>query len=62
VDQFNEPHPSDKITFRPNTLPEEFIVNQLKKIPNCVFCNKPVQLDEQAKEAQVTAHTTCIWQ
>jgi hypothetical protein len=60
VDQFNDPHTSD-IAFRPNTLPEGSIVSRLEKIPNCVFCDKPVQVADQAKEAQVTAHTTCIW-
>jgi hypothetical protein len=30
-------------------------------VPNCVFCGQPVTLEGQAKEAQMTAHTTCIW-
>jgi len=62
VDQFNRKHVSEKITFRPNTLPSQFIANMLQETPNCFFCERPVQQADQAKEAQMTAHTTCIWQ
>jgi hypothetical protein len=61
VDQFNHEHTSDEITFSPNTLPPELRSNQLKKSPNCVFCDKPVEFADQAEEAQMTAHTKCIW-
>ena len=61
VDQFNDKHVSEKITFRPNTVPSNLHANQLRSSPNCVFCNQPVTLEDQAKEAQMTAHNTCIW-
>ncbi len=61
VDQFNEKHISEKITFRPNTIPANMHANHLQSSPNCVFCNQPVTLEDQAKEAQMTAHTACIW-
>ena len=61
VDQFSDEHVSKKITFRPNTIPQEMQANFLKAAPNCVFCNKPVELSDQAREAQMTAHTSCIW-
>jgi hypothetical protein len=61
VDQFNDPHLSGKLTFRPNTLPTQFHANRLVTVPNCVFCSQPVTLESQAKEAQMTAHTACIW-
>jgi hypothetical protein len=61
VDQFNGKHKSDKITFRPNTLPAEYHANRLKTQPNCAFCGKRVDLRDQAAEAQMTAHTNCIW-
>jgi hypothetical protein len=61
VDQFNDPHISEKLTFGPSTLPSQFHANRLMTVPNCVFCGQPVTLEGQAKEAQMTAHTTCIW-
>jgi hypothetical protein len=61
VDQFNGKHKSEEITFSPNTVPSDLQVNRLKTSPNCVFCNQPVKLEDQAQEAQMTAHTTCIW-
>jgi hypothetical protein len=61
VDQFNHKHESDKITFSPNTMPPDLLASKLEKTPNCVFCNQKVELADQAKEAQMTAHTSCIW-
>lgn len=61
VDQFNDKHVSEKITFRPNTIPSSMHANRLQSSPNCVFCDRPVALEDQAKEAQMTAHTTCVW-
>ncbi len=61
VDQFNDPHVSEKITFSPNTIPTELQGKRLLTSPNCVFCGQPVTLETQAKEAQMTAHTACIW-
>jgi len=61
VDQFNDKHVSEKITFRPNTIPSNMHANRLQSSPNCVFCGRPVTLEDQAKEAQMTAHTKCIW-
>jgi hypothetical protein len=62
VDQFNSKHKSERLTFRPNTMPDDFIKTKiLTAFPNCVFCGKPVTFEEQAKEAQMTAHTRCIW-
>lgn len=61
VDQFNDPHTSGKITFRPNTIPSELQAKRLLTSPNCVFCGQPVTLETQANEAQMTAHTACIW-
>jgi len=61
VDQFNDKHVSEKITFHPNTIPSNMHANRLRSSPNCVFCNQPVTLEDQAKEAQMTAHTNCIW-
>jgi hypothetical protein len=48
VDQFNGKYVSEKITFRPNTIPSDMRANQLKASPNCVFCNKPVDVKDQA--------------
>jgi hypothetical protein len=61
VDQFNDPHVSAKITFSPNTVPSELHAKMLVTSPNCIFCGQPVTLESQAKEAQGTAHTSCIW-
>lgn len=58
VDQFNDKHVSEKITFSPNTIPSHL---RGKTSPNCVFCGHPVKAEDQAQEAQMTAHTTCIW-
>ena len=62
VDQFNNKHESEKITFKPNTIPDDFIKTKiLSAFPNCAFCGQPVTFEDQAKEAQMTAHTRCIW-
>lgn len=61
VDQFNDKHFSKKITFRPNTIPHEMQAHRLQSSPNCVFCNTPVELTDQPEEAQMTAHTNCVW-
>jgi|HubBroStandDraft_5_1064220.scaffolds.fasta_scaffold97864_2 hypothetical protein len=61
VDQFADKHRSDKITFRPNTMPSDFQIATVQRSPNCVFCGKPVELAGQAKEAQMTAHIQCVW-
>ncbi len=62
VDQFNNKHKSEKITFKPNTIPDDFIKTKiLTAFPNCAFCGQPVTFEDQAKEAQMTAHTVCIW-
>ncbi len=62
VDQFNNKHKSEKLTFRPNTLPNDFIKTKtLTASPNCAFCGRLVTFEDQAKEAQMTAHTRCIW-
>jgi hypothetical protein len=61
VDQFNGKHVSEELTFYPNTLPHEMLVKQLEKNPNCFFCNRPVEISDQAQEAQLTAHIGCIW-
>jgi hypothetical protein len=62
VDQYNYKHITEKITFRPNTMPDDFIKTKiLANVSNCVFCGQPVTFGEQAKEAQMTAHTNCIW-
>ena len=61
VDQFNDRHVSGKITFSPNTIPSEMHARQLATSPNCVFCTQPVKLEDQAREAQMPAHTSCIW-
>src|ERR1700733_8971313 len=43
VDQFNNKHKSEKLTFRPNTAPVEFIrTTILTASPNCAFCGQPV--------------------
>jgi hypothetical protein len=62
VDQFNNKHKSEKLTFQPNTIPDDFIRTRiLTASPNCAFCGKPVAFEDQAKEAQMTAHARCIW-
>jgi hypothetical protein len=62
VDQFNNKHKSEKLTFQPNTMPDNFIRTKiLTASPNCAFCGQPVMFEDQAKEAQMTAHTRCIW-
>lgn len=61
VDQFNQKHKSDKITFRPNTVPKEMHERRLQSSPNCVFCNERVELKDQALEAQMSAHIKCVW-
>jgi hypothetical protein len=62
VDQFNNKHKSGKLIFRPNTLPDDFVKTRiLTASPNCAFCGKPVTFEDQAKEAQMTAHAQCIW-
>jgi hypothetical protein len=62
VDQFNNKHKSEILTFRPNTMPVDFIKTKiLAASPNCAFCGGSVTFEDQAKEAQMTAHTRCIW-
>ena len=61
VDQFNDKHVSGSITFSPNTMPSELLAKNLAAHPTCAFCGQQVTLEAQAKEAQVTAYTTCIW-
>lgn len=61
VDQFNDRHATERITFRPNTLSADWFAARLQTSPNCAFCDKPVTLEEQAQEAQMTAHISCIW-
>jgi hypothetical protein len=62
VDQFNNKHKSEKLTFHPNTVPDDFIKTKiLAAFPNCAFCGRPVTFEDQAKEAQMSAHTRCIW-
>jgi hypothetical protein len=62
VDQFNSKHKSETLTFRPNTMPDDFIRTKiLATSPNCAFCGSPVTFEDQAKEAQMTSHTRCIW-
>ena len=62
VDQFNNKHKSEKITFNPNTVPDDFIKTKiLAAFSKCAFCGQPVTFEDQAKEAQMTAHLRCIW-
>lgn len=62
VDQFNSKHQSEKVTFKPNTIPDDFIKTKiLNAFPNCAFCGQAVTFEDQSKEAQMTAHTRCIW-
>jgi hypothetical protein len=56
VDQFNDSHVSETITFFPN--PHRI---QLMGTPHCLFCGKPIESGDQAPEAQVPAHTSCVW-
>jgi hypothetical protein len=61
VDQFNKRHVSEKIDFSPNVLPVASFEKLLVSNPNCFFCNQPVTLQDQAKEAQIPAHLKCVW-
>lgn len=62
IDQFNNKHKSETLAFRPNTMPDDFIKTKiLAATLNCAFCGASVTFENQAKEAQMTTHTRCIW-
>lgn len=62
VDQFNNRHKSEVLAFRPNTMPADFIkATILAASQSCAFCGKSVAFEDQAREAQMAAHTRCVW-
>ncbi len=54
VDQFNESHVSEELTFLPNPHP-------VSGMSTCHFCGKQIESGDQAPEGAVYAHKTCIW-
>ena len=56
VDQFNDLHVSEEITFFPN--PHRI---QMTGPLHCLFCGKPIESGDQAPEGQVPAHKSCVW-